>query len=57
VKDGKMNIWRDYFDGLFNDGNDGIMPMVEYSFDDTNNRFVQRIRELEIKEVIKRRDF
>jgi hypothetical protein len=36
VKDEEIkNRWREYFDGLFNDGNEGTMPKLDDSFDDT----------------------
>ena len=55
VKDEEIkNRWREYFDGLFNDGNEGTMPKLDDSFDDTNRRFVRRIQELEVKEALKR---
>ena len=54
VKDEEIkNRWRDYFDGLFNDGNEGTMPKLDDSFDDYR-RFVRRIPELEVKEALKR---
>jgi hypothetical protein len=34
------NRRRDYFDGLFNDGNGSTMPELDESFDDINMRFV-----------------
>ena len=49
-----MNIWRDYFDGLFNDGNGSTMPEMDEYFDDTKRQFVWRIQEVEVKEVLKR---
>ncbi|KAK1661097.1 hypothetical protein QYE76_049256 [Lolium multiflorum] len=55
VKDEEIkNKWREYFDGLFNDGNGGTMPKLDDSFDDTNRHFVRRIQELEVKEAHKR---
>jgi hypothetical protein len=43
------NIWRDYFEGLFNDGNGSTMPELDDSFVDTNMRFVRKIQEVEVK--------
>jgi hypothetical protein len=41
VKDEDIkNRWRDYFDGLFDDGNGSTMSELYDSFDDTNRRFV-----------------
>jgi hypothetical protein len=44
------NIWRDYFDKLYNDGNGSSMTELDDSLDDTNRRFVPRIQETEVKE-------
>jgi hypothetical protein len=48
------NRWRDYFEGLFNDGNGSTMPELDDSFVDTNMRFVRKIQEVEVKEALKR---
>ena len=54
VKDEEIKKrWRDYFDGLFNDGSESITPELGDSFDDTNRRFVRRIQESEVKEALK----
>ena len=55
VKDEKiMDIWREYFDKLFNGESEGPTLELDDSFDDTNRRFVRRIQEVEIGEVLKR---
>ena len=55
VKDEEIKKrWRDYFDGLFNDGSESITAELDDSFDDTNRRFVRRIQETEVKEALKR---
>jgi hypothetical protein len=55
VKDEKINDrWREYFDKLFNEENEGPALELDDSFDDTNRRFVRRIQEVEIGEVLKR---
>lgn len=53
VKDEQIKKqWRDYFDGLFNDGSESITPELDGSFDDTR-MFVWRIQETEVKEALK----
>jgi hypothetical protein len=55
VKDEEIrNKWREYFDELFNDGNEGTFSKLDDSFDDTNRRFVRRIQQLEVKRALKR---
>jgi hypothetical protein len=48
------NRWREYFDKLFNEKSEKITIELDDSFDDTNKRFVQKIQESEMKEVLKR---
>ena len=40
--------WQEYFDKLFNGENDSTVQLDD-SFDDTNRRFVQRIKESEVR--------
>jgi DNA primase large subunit len=55
VKDEEIKKrWRNYFDGLFNDGSESITPELDDSFDDTNRRLVRRIQETKVKEALKR---
>jgi hypothetical protein len=55
VKDEEIkNIWREYFDKLFNGENEGPTFELDDSSDDTNRRFVRRIQEAEIEEALKR---
>ena len=55
VKDDEIKKrWRDYFDGLFNDGSERITPELDDCFDDSNRRFIRRIQETEVKEALKR---
>ena len=55
VKDDEIKCrWREYFDKLFNGENDGTTFELDYSFDDTNKRFVRRFQEAEIGEALKR---
>ncbi|GJN13935.1 hypothetical protein PR202_gb00695 [Eleusine coracana subsp. coracana] len=46
--------WREYFDKLFNGEEEGPILELDDSFDDNNRRFVRRIQETEIEEVLKR---
>uniref|UniRef100_A0A0A9DFK6 Uncharacterized protein n=1 Tax=Arundo donax TaxID=35708 RepID=A0A0A9DFK6_ARUDO len=48
------NRWREYFDKLFNGGNENSTIQLDVSFNDVNRRFVRRIQESEIKEALKR---
>jgi hypothetical protein len=53
VKDDDIkNIWREYFDKLFNDESEKIAIELDDSVD-TNRRFVRRIQESEVKEDLK----
>ena len=55
VKDEEiMDRWREYFDKLFNGESESPTLELDDSFDDTNRRFVRRIQEVEIGEVLKR---
>ena len=55
VKDDKIKgRWREYFDKLFNEENEGTTFELDDSFDDTNRRFVRRFQEAEIGEAFKR---
>ena len=55
VKDEEIkDRWREYFDRLFNGEMEGPTLELDDSFDDTNRRFVRRIREVEIGEALKR---
>jgi hypothetical protein len=54
VKDEEIkNIWREYFDKLFNDESEKIAIELDDSID-TNMRFVRRIQESEVKEALKK---
>jgi hypothetical protein len=44
---------REYFDELFNEESKRIAIELDYSFVDTNKRFILRIEESEIKEPLK----
>jgi hypothetical protein len=55
VKDDEIkNRLRAYFDNLFNGEDDSTTIELDDSFDDTNRRFVRRIQESEVKEVLRR---
>ena len=55
VKDDKIKgRWREYFDKLFNEENEGTTFELDDSFDDTNRHFVRRIQEVEIGKALKR---
>jgi hypothetical protein len=47
------NIWRTYFDKLFNDESEKTAIELDDSID-TNRRFVRRIQESEVKEALKK---
>jgi hypothetical protein len=47
------NRWRAYFDKLLNDESEKIEIELNDSID-TNRRFVRRIQESEVKEVLKK---
>jgi hypothetical protein len=54
VKDDEIkNIWREYFDKLFNDESEKTTIELDHSIN-TNRRFVRRIQESEIKEALKK---
>jgi hypothetical protein len=54
VKDEEIkNIWREYFDKLFNDESKKIAIELDDSID-TNRRFVRRIQESEMKETLQK---
>jgi hypothetical protein len=46
--------WQEYFDKLFNGENENSTVWLDDSFDDTNRRFVHRIRVLKVQEALKR---
>jgi hypothetical protein len=47
------NRCRDYFDGLFSNGNGSTMTKQDDYFDVTNRQSARRIQELEVKEALK----
>jgi hypothetical protein len=54
VKDEEIkNIWREYFDKLFNDESEKTAIELDDSID-TNMRFVRRIQESEVKKTLKK---
>jgi hypothetical protein len=46
--------WKEYFNKLFNGGNESPTIELDEPFDDNNRGFVRRIQEYEVKEVLKR---
>ncbi|KAJ7952361.1 Retrovirus-related Pol polyprotein LINE-1 [Quillaja saponaria] len=53
VKEYEINErWRTYFDTLFNEESMGDFGDLDVTFDDTNRRFVRRIRAQEVKEAM-----
>jgi dihydroorotate dehydrogenase len=48
------NRWREYFNKLFNEGNESSSIELNISSDDLNRQFVRRIQESEVKDVLKR---
>jgi hypothetical protein len=55
VKDNEIkDIWREYFDKLFNGENEGSILELDDSFDDSNRHCVRRIHEAEIVNALKR---
>ncbi|AQK49513.1 Retrovirus-related Pol polyprotein LINE-1 [Zea mays] len=48
------NIWKEYFNKLFNGGNESSTIELDEPFDDNNRGFVRRIQEYEVKEALKR---
>jgi hypothetical protein len=52
VKDDEIkNKLREYFNKLFNEGNEKTVTELDDSIDDTNRQFVQRIQESDVKEA------
>ncbi|PWZ04046.1 DNA mismatch repair protein MSH5 [Zea mays] len=55
VKNEEMkNRWKEYFNKLFNGGNESSTIELDEPFDDNNRGFVRRIQEYEVKEALKR---
>jgi hypothetical protein len=55
VKDDEIkNRWKEYFDNLFNDESEKTAIELDDSVDDTNRRFVRRIHESKVKEILKK---
>ncbi|KAJ7979012.1 Retrovirus-related Pol polyprotein LINE-1 [Quillaja saponaria] len=53
VKEDEINErWQTYFDTLFNEESRGDFGDLDVTFDDTNRRFVRRIRAQEVKEAM-----
>ncbi|PWZ15356.1 LINE-1 retrotransposable element ORF2 protein [Zea mays] len=48
------NRWKEYFNKLFNEGNESSTIELDEPFDDNNRGFVRRIQEYEVKEALKR---
>jgi hypothetical protein len=48
------NRWKEYFNKLFNGGNESSTIELNEPFDDNNRGFVRRIQEYEVKEALKR---
>ncbi|AQK73740.1 Retrovirus-related Pol polyprotein LINE-1 [Zea mays] len=48
------NRWKEYFNKLFNGGNESSTIELDEPFDDNNRGFVRRIQEYEVKEALKR---
>jgi hypothetical protein len=48
------NMWREYFDKLFNEDNGSSSIELDISLDDLNRQFVCRIQESEVKDTLKR---
>ncbi|ONM58670.1 Retrovirus-related Pol polyprotein LINE-1 [Zea mays] len=48
------NRWKEYFNKLFNGGNESATIELDEPFDDNNRGFVRRIQEYEVKEALKR---
>jgi hypothetical protein len=54
VKDDEIkNRWKEYFDKLFNDESEKIAIELENSVN-TNRRFVRRIQESKVKEILQK---
>jgi hypothetical protein len=48
------NMWRKYFDKLFNEDSESSSIELDISLDDLNRQFVRRIQEFEVKDALKR---
>jgi hypothetical protein len=48
------NMWREYFDKLFNEDSVSSSIELDISLDDLNRKFVRRIQESKVKDVLKR---
>jgi hypothetical protein len=48
------NMWREYFDKLFNEDSASSSIELDISSDDLNRQFVRRIQEFEVKDALKR---
>jgi hypothetical protein len=48
------NMWREYFDKLFNKNSESSSIELDISSDDLNRQFVCRIQKSEIKDALKR---
>jgi hypothetical protein len=48
------NMWREYFDKLFNEDSGSSSIELDISSDDLNRQFVRRIQEFEVKDALKR---
>jgi hypothetical protein len=48
------NMWREYFDKLFNEDSESSSIELDISSDDLNRQFVRRIQEFEVKDALKR---
>jgi hypothetical protein len=47
------NMWREYFDKLFNEDSESSSIELDISSDDLNRQFVHKIQESEVKDVLK----
>jgi hypothetical protein len=54
TKDEDINMWREYFDKLFNEDSGSSSIELDISSDDLNRQFVRRIQESEVKDTLKR---
>jgi hypothetical protein len=48
------NMWREYFDKLFNEDSESSSIELDISLDDLNRQFMRRIQESEVKDALKR---
>jgi hypothetical protein len=48
------NMWREYFDKLFNEDSESSSIELNISLDDLNRQFVYRIQESEVKDALKK---